>query len=465
VLSIEYRYPVDSPFPPRYLTTHYTTLLSAAMEQFFEHTERYQELLEESTHRDAPFEYTEVQLTETVTVEDFLVYYWDWKELRAFLTGGVTPKIFWITETGFLVVVDSGNRFPWTYLTSHSIISAKIRATSGQEQTLMLADAGIPSLSRSTNNREVDVFWRAITTSNSTQLTIDNDNSFLPSGPLLSQFLRGSPSLHFLKFYGFHFDEDHCRALATLERKDLEVTLSDCTLDTEYSKGTFIEWFRHNQVLTELEFCSMESDILTALSGNSSVKKLSIFGEKKMYFLLQSLRGNMAIEHLIIILHPEMSDETWSLFFHSLSTHPRIKLVSLRYNLTTERTSLSAESKTTRMNAILQMLRYNTVVHTIELPDELTNEVVYRNSILPRLEMNRSCFELQRQAVKRADPSIRPQLLGRALHVVRYNPNLVFQFLSENVPAFVRTEEEEEDSAIPLQNAPAIASGQKRKAS
>ncbi len=70
---------------------------------------------------------------------------------------------------------------------------------------------------------------------------------------------------------------------------------------------------------------------------------------------------------------------------------------------------------------------------------------------------------MQHQNVKRADPSIRPQLLGRALHAVRYNPNLVFQFVSENVPAFVRLEEQEEASVIPLQNDPAIVSGQKRK--
>jgi hypothetical protein len=79
--------------------------------------------------------------------------------------------------------------------------------------------------------------------------------------------------------------------------------------------------------------------------------------------------------------------------------------------------------------------------------------------------MNRTCFNVQRQALKRADPSIRPQLLGRALHVVRYNPELVYLFLSENVPAFVRTEEVEmEDSGTPLLNDPSIVSRQKRKA-
>jgi hypothetical protein len=83
----------------------------------------------------------------------------------------------------------------------------------------------------------------------------------------------------------------------------------------------------------------------------------------------------------------------------------------------------------------------NVVVCTIDLPDGLNDEDVYRNFILPRLEMNRTCFEVQRQAVKRADPAIRPQLLlGRALHVVQHIPkNLVFMFLSENVPAFIRS--------------------------
>jgi hypothetical protein len=112
------------------------------------------------------------------------------------------------------------------------------------------------------------------------------------------------------------------------------------------------------------------------------------------------------------------------------------------------------------MQAILEMLRHNTVVQTIDLADAYTDVEVYLNAILPRLDMNRSYFEV----LKRADLSIRPQLLGRALHIVHYNPNLVFQFRSENVPAFVRREEEEEASAIPLQNNCAIVSGNKRKA-
>jgi hypothetical protein len=154
--------------------------------------------------------------------------------------------------------------------------------------------------------------------------------------------------------------------------------------------------------------------MLSALSGKNSLKKLVIAGTTG-----EADRRS--------------GDETWSLFFRSLSTHPLIEVVSL----ITPWTHLSAEERTTRLHAVIQMLQLNTVVHTIILANSFRREAVYQNSILPRLEMNRSCFEVQRQAVKRADHSIRPQLLGRALHMVQYNPNLVFQCLSENVPAFV----------------------------
>jgi hypothetical protein len=92
-------------------------------------------------------------------------------------------------------------------------------------------------------------------------------------------------------------------------------------------------------------------------------------------------------------------------------------------------------------DAVLRLAQRNTVVHTIDLSGNAKDEELFQNFILPRLEMNRNCFEDQRQALTRADPTIRGQLLGRALHVVRSNPNLLFRFLSENVPTFVRSDD------------------------
>jgi hypothetical protein len=433
------------------------------LEQLCAPTRRYQDLWEECTN--APFEYTEVQLA--VHVEEFLIYHWDWEALCAFLIGGVTPKILWITEHTFLVVVDGDNEFDYGESMAHSCIVANIEAASGQEQTLSLGQLEREDI---LTGGDVSIFWRAVANSNSIKLTLHANRhglQVLPSGPILSRFLRGSPSLQVLEFEGFDFEEEHCRALATLQRHNIQIKLDSCKLDPHDAEGAFIEWFRHNQVVTELVYCNMGSNFLSALSGNNSVKKLLIAKteiDEEMRCLAQALTGNVGIERLILGTF-QISDETWILLFRSLTTHPRINYLHvIDHNMAFlgRPPPLSAASMITRMNAILQMLQHNTVVHTIELPDAYNNGEVYQNSILPRLEMNRTCFEVQRQAVKRADPSIRPQLLGRALFVVRYNPELIFLFLSENVPAFVRTEEED-DTAIPLQNDPAIVSGQKKR--
>ena len=96
----------------------------------------------------------------------------------------------------------------------------------------------------------------------------------LPSGPILSQFLQGSPLLQVLEFRGFDFKEEHCRALVTLERTDLNLKLYQCLVEPQDAEDVFVEWFRHNEVLTEINCYQMGSRILSALCGNNSAKKL-----------------------------------------------------------------------------------------------------------------------------------------------------------------------------------------------
>jgi hypothetical protein len=439
--------------------------MSIAMERFFTPIRRYQDVWDGDGY-DGPFEYTEVELA--ISVEEFLSYSWDWKDLCAFAWCDDLPKIIWITPYEFLDVrknITNIFQFPGAGLRITLAAAMLQGAAIGQDtNTLMLLQHSHPANPTGACN----IFWRAITRSNMAELSIKDCRSCpggLPSGPILSQFLRGSPLLRRIRMRGFDFKEEHCRALATLERLDLKVKLSECSLDTDY---TFVEWFRHNQVIMELERCDMDYSILLALSGNHSLKSLILehSREHEMEALAQALPGNMGIEHLAFG-HFQASDETWILLFRSLSRHPCIEHLSIPHQTSISPPQFfSAASKTARMQAVLEMLRHNTVVHTIDFTDQLIDHAeVYLNVILPRLEMNRSGFEVQRQALKRSDSSIRPQLLGRALYVVQYNPNLVFQFLSENVPAFVRTEEEEEASDIPLQNDSDIVSGQKRKAS
>jgi hypothetical protein len=246
---------------------------------------------------------------------------------------------------------------------------------------------------------------------------------------MLSQLLRASPSLEVLDVQRFYLMPEHLRFLATLKKHDLEIRLSECQLDPQDQEDTFIEWFQHNQIVTELNKCSMGSRIISALSGNNSVKRLSIAlvekGEsayekldwERVCALAQALPTNQGIEDLDLT-HVAVSVEKWELLCHSLSTHPRIKFLAIFRDYSSS-VRISAAAKYAVMNAILQMLQHNTVVHSIRLPVAYHRETMYQNDILPRLEMNRSCFEVQRQAVKRADPSIRPQLLGG--HCTRSN--------------------------------------------
>jgi hypothetical protein len=103
----------------------------------------------------------------------------------------------------------------------------------------------------------------------------------------------------------------------------------------------------------------------------------------------------------------------------------------------------------------------NTSLQTIHLSERQYDQEIYLNEILPRLEMNRVL------AVKKIrDRTFRQAVLGRALYSVRSSPNLVWMFLSENVDAFVRSEEES-NSEVPAAVAAVVAvvsvAGSKRK--
>jgi hypothetical protein len=307
---------------------------------------------------------------------------------------------------------------------------------------------------------ECGVFWHVVATSNCAKVELEHlpESSTICFGPAFLQLLEASSGLELLEFHGFTFKEAHCRALATLKRTGLEVTFRRCSFHPQGAESNFIEWLRRSQVVTKLEFCRMKDSVISALIGNSSVKRLSLIYERdgeNTRSLARALPGNQGIECLHVKAN---SDEMFSLLLRSLWTHPRIQSVEIECYSAYR---LSAGLKTTMMNAILRMVQCNTVVRIIDfinLNDAEASEdkQFFQNFVLPRLEMNRTFFEDQRQTLTRADPSIRGQLLGRALHVVRYNPDLLFRFLSENVPVFVRSNEDEDGPIVPI--------GKKRKA-
>jgi hypothetical protein len=414
------------------------------MEHFFEPRIRRLPTIE-------PHVYTELQLA--VSIEAFLNENWDWSDFKTFVRGdeGEMWKIMWITEDTFIWIEDENTAVAQEFdqLEDYAIQRVTLTAPSGE--THILAHA-MDMYSAPLSAGESSVFWHAVTTSNCVKLKLEKGYSWygLYSPALLNlllQFHKAIPSLELLEFKGVVFKEAQCRSLAALERTGLEVTFQKCTFDALGVEGTFIEWLRHSQVVTKLENCTMDDIIISALSGNSSVKSLSMDSTITEYCdyhtrsLARALPGNQGIENLSVSL---MIDETpsphatSSLLLRSLWAHPRIQSLTLSFEFV-----LSTASKARMMNAVLRMAQCNTVVHTIDfIPDDSKDEEFFQNSIVPRLEMNRNFFEDQRRALTRADPSIRGQLLGQALHVVRHNPDLLFRFLSENVPTFVRSDED-----------------------
>jgi hypothetical protein len=379
-----------------------------------------------------PHGYTEVTLA--VPIEAFLNYRWDWSDFRAFATGdvGEMGKIMLIIEDTFIWVEDGDTRSKFDELNRHAIQCAKFTSPSDETHVLVLATVG-SSASLSAGARASSIFWRAVTTSNCVKLNLENTRGWsnpLPETALL-QFVEASLSLHLLEFGYFHFKEADCRALATLERKSIEVTFDHCSFDVQGAEATFIEWLRHSQVVTKLALCTMERSIISSLDGNSSVKRLIVFagGDDKIRSLALALPGNLGIEKLSV---SSLNHETWCLLLRSLWAHPRILSLSLCMD------SMWVDPpKSIIMNAVLRFVQCNTVVRTINLPNAAKDEEFFQDFIVPRLEMNRTFFEEQRRALGRADLAVRGQLLGRALHVVRKNPDLLFRFLSDNVPSFV----------------------------
>jgi hypothetical protein len=223
------------------------------MEQFFSPIRRLQDIYEVNMDADDdPFAYTEVALA--IPLEDFLVNRSGWIDLWTFLSADVRRKFLWLTDNTFITVgglsemFNHGTPYPYNYL-----LFASSTTTSGQLQTLKL----MKEIDANVSTKACNVFWRAIETNRNEKIEITgysiNPSSLpsgpsrLPSGPILSQLLQGRPLRQGLDFCDFCFEEEHCRALATIQRTDLKITLTNCALVPKNADDIFIEWFRHNQ--------------------------------------------------------------------------------------------------------------------------------------------------------------------------------------------------------------------------
>jgi hypothetical protein len=140
-----------------------------------------------------------------------------------------------------------------------------------------------------------------------------------------------------------------------------------------------------------------------------------------------------------------IDDENWNVLCESLKTHP--SLISLDFRgtsptLRTTRNELTEDQKAHRTRALAEMMKVNTVVHTIELSDGERARHIYMEEVLPYLETNR--YRPRVLAISKADIQMRRPFLGLALQTesVRNDSNFLWMFLSRNADVVLQSDED-----------------------
>jgi hypothetical protein len=397
-----------------------------------------------------PRDWTELELLPGLTIENVRAMGITWEDFCRFLLQG---KVVWMTPDVYI----HSQRFGGL---GESVVSLEgnndanrlyVHVRSGTPATAATWDFLVRLLATCESH---DVHIRGNTGEASTPL----------SGAGLSLFFQESPScLRQVTLFNLGLSEDQCLALAAMSRLDVEVTLIHCRLVADDAAGAFVECLHSDGGPIELRYCNIESQIIASgLTGNSRVTKLTpdypSTNDAETAILVAALATNRGLEELDLEGTP-ISDDIWRIICNSMKAHPtltNLNLLGTRPSNPVDadddddeeedhdnRILLSDEQKSHRTRVLAYMMKANTILRTILLTDHEHDEKIYTEDISPYLETN--LYRPRVLAVKKTHVrEFREKVLGRALDCVKSNPNLVWMFLSQNVDAFVRSEEEAE---------------------
>jgi hypothetical protein len=255
------------------------------------------------------------------------------------------------------------------------------------------------------------------------------------NAPTLAYLMEQCQSLKVLTLKNQEIDEHHIRVLGAYSRPDLEIVLKHCKI-TSAGASALAEVLGRSQGPTNLTFCEIDNYVLAeGLRGNSRLKCLtprfsSNLEVRGLEFLAiaGALEENKGLVDLDLSWYGfRVSDETWGAICNSLETHPTLEVLDLRG---TVRDATPGVTKY-RIQAILDMLKMNLSIHTIQLPVCYSEHELFRGSVVPYLETNR--FRPRLLATPRTRPiPYRAKVLGRALLSARTDPNRFWMLLSGN---------------------------------
>jgi hypothetical protein len=433
-----------------------TESTAGALEALFRPTTRFRD-----SHA-LPYGFTELELLPGLTVESVLATGVTWDEFHRFLR----DKIVWMATNVFV--------FP-----RGSYVGGALRVLqlggNGYTNMFVYVTRGTPAAAATAT---CDFLMRLLATCEKRDVSIRGCSEGVStplSGAGLSLFFQESRgSLRKVTLYYMALSADQCRALVTMPQLDVELEMHYCSL-VDDAAGAFVECLHSDRGSVELHHCDIDFRVLaSALTGNSRVAGFTPYWETTdadTAVLFAALANNSGLVELDCQHYP-ISDDNWSILCESLKAHPILTSLDLRLTMPVSsgiRNVLRDEQKSHRTRVLADMMKVNTILLTILLSDNEHDDQIYTEEISPYLETN--LYRPRVLAVKKTHVrEFREKVLGRALDCVKSNPNLVWMFLSQNVDAFVRSEEEEEgNSEVPVAvaavTAPVVVevAGSKRK--
>jgi hypothetical protein len=256
------------------------------------------------------------------------------------------------------------------------------------------------------------------------------------NAPILACLMEQCQSLRVLKLVDLEMDEDHCRVLGSCSRPGLEIVLDECRF-TSAGASSLAEVLGCNQGPTKLDCCYIDNSVLAGLLGNSRLNRLRPKissspedGNRDVFAIVGALKENKGLVELHLIDSFGMSDESWDAVCFSLKTHPTLEVLDLQ-SMQSGVYALAVAVLKYRIQALLEMMKTNMSIRTLRVDRSLTNNNVYRESVIPYLETNQ--LRPRVRAIQKTGPiPYRVKVLGQALLAVRTDPNHFWMLLSGN---------------------------------
>jgi hypothetical protein len=278
-----------------------------------------------------------------------------------------------------------------------------------------------------------DVVLRLLAASvvHSVQLNVWNYHEYqMINAPTLAYLIEQCQSLKPLVLEKLEMDEHHCRALGAYSGSGLKIELIRCKL-TSAGARALAEVLGRNRGPTKLDYCDIDFFVLAdGLRGNSRLKSFrrGFSDNSSVVAIAAALRENQGLVELELRSSRfNMNDEAWGALCDSLKTHPTLEVLDLLHGIP----PITADVITSRTQALVEMIKVNTSIHTLRVNSCYRGHDIYRGSVIPYLEMNR--FRPRVLAIQKARPIVyRAKVLGRALLAVRTDPNRFCMLLSEN---------------------------------